>query len=147
MNIYVGNLSRQTTEEKLNEAFAAFGAVESVRIVKDAASGESKGFGFVTMPVDDEAQAAITGMNGKDLDGQTIKAEEGRAKTDVPRSRERQGGSRGGYRGGGGGGGGGRRDSRGGGSRDSRGGGRRDSRGDSRGDTRGGGSGLSRRRY
>lgn len=144
MNIYVGNLSRQTTEEKLNEAFAAFGAVESVRIVKDAASGESKGFGFVTMPVDDEAQAAIIGMNGKDLDGQTIKAEEGRAKTDVPRSRERQGGSRGGYRGGGGGG---RRDSRGGGgSRDSRGGGRRDSRGDSRGDTRGG-SGQSRRRY
>jgi len=142
MNIYVGNLSRQTTEEKLNEAFAVFGAVESVRIVKDAASGESKGFGFVTMPVDDEARAAISGMNGKDLDGQTIKAEEGRAKTDVPRSRERQGGSRGGYRGGGGGGGG-RRDSRGGDRRDSRGGG---SRGDSRGDTRGGG-GPSRRRY
>jgi RNA recognition motif-containing protein len=81
MNIYVGNLSLETTEDDLRQAFAAFGQVRSVNIVKDKVSGTSRGFGFVSMPSKSEAQTAISEMNEKDLDGQTIKVEEGRLKT------------------------------------------------------------------
>ena len=99
MNIYVGNLSRQTTEDDLREAFAAFGQVELVNIVKDRFSGESRGFGFVEMPSKEEAQKAIAEMHGKDLMGRALKVGEARPRTG---------------RGGGGGGGGGRGGRRGG---------------------------------
>ncbi len=72
MNIYVGNLSYDVTEEELREEFKAFGEVSSVSIVKDKFSGQSKGFGFVEMPKLSEGQAAITGLNGKKLKERTI---------------------------------------------------------------------------
>jgi len=81
MNIYVGNLSLEATEDDLRDAFAVFGQVRSINIVRDSVSGESRGFAFVTMPSKDEAQTAINEMNGKDLKGQAIKVEEGRTKT------------------------------------------------------------------
>jgi len=99
MNIYVGNLSRETTEDDLKQAFEAFGQVESANIIKDRFTGESRGFGFVDMPSKSEAQSAITDMNGKDLKGRTINVNEAR-----PRTEGRRGGG-----GGGGFGGGGRR--------------------------------------
>lgn len=83
MNIYVGNLSLETSEDDLREAFAVFGQVRSVNIVRDRDGGESRGFGFVTMPSEKEAKSAINEMNGKDVKGQTIKVEEGRTKTRV----------------------------------------------------------------
>jgi len=67
MNIYVGNLSHQVTEDELKKAFEAFGQVTSVSIIKDKFSGESRGFGFVEMPAKAEAQSAINGLNGKEL--------------------------------------------------------------------------------
>jgi len=107
MNIYVGNLSRETTEDDLRQAFEAFGQVESASVIKDRFTGESRGFGFVEMPSKDKAQAAITGMNGKDLMGRALNVNEARPRTE----RRGGGGGRGGSggRGGYGGGGGGRR--------------------------------------
>ena len=102
MNIYVGNLSNQTTEDDLRQAFEAFGQVESVNIIKDRFSGESRGFGFVEIPSKQEAQKAIEEMNGKDLMGSAVNVNEARPRTD------RGGGRGGGGRGGGGRGGGGR---------------------------------------
>jgi RNA recognition motif-containing protein len=93
MNIYVGNLSYEVTEEDLQEAFKAFGQVESVRIIKDKYSGQSKGFGFVEMPAKAEAQSAINDLNGKELKGRTLNVNEAR-----PRTESR--GGRGGYGGG-----------------------------------------------
>ena len=87
MNIYVGNLSHDTTEEDLQQAFEAFGQVASARIIKDNVSGESRGFGFIEMAVEDEAKAAISGLNGKELKGQMLKVNEAR-----PRSEGRRGG-------------------------------------------------------
>jgi len=81
MNIYVGNLSLETTEGDLRQAFEAFGQVRLINIIKDRESGESRGFGFVGMPSKEEAQTAINEMNGKDLKGQIINVEEGRQKT------------------------------------------------------------------
>jgi len=101
MNIYVGNLSRDVTEDDLRQAFEAFGQVNSATVIKDRFSGESRGFGLVEIPSKNEAQTAITEMNGKDLKGRTINVNEARPKTD------RGGGGR--RRGGFGGGGGGRR--------------------------------------
>jgi len=112
MNIYVGNLSPDVTEDDLRQAFAPFGQVESANVIKDKFSGESRGFGFVEMPSRTEAQAAITEMNGKDLKGRTLNVNEARPKV------ERRGG-------GGGGGGGGRRGGFGGGRGGDRGGDRR----------------------
>jgi RNA recognition motif-containing protein len=104
MNIYVGNLSRETTEDELRQAFEAFGQVTSVNIIKDRYSGESRGFGFVEMATKSEAQAAINGLNGTTLGERTLSVNEAR-----PRS-EGGGGGRRPYGGGGGGfGGGGRR--------------------------------------
>ena len=80
MNIYVGNLSRETTEDDLRQAFEAFGQVESVNIIKDRFSGESRGFGFVEMPSKDEAQTAIEEMNGKDLHERALNVNEARPK-------------------------------------------------------------------
>jgi RNA recognition motif-containing protein len=100
MNIYVGNLSYEVNDEDLQEAFEAFGQVESVKIIKDRFSGESKGFGFVEMPSKAEGQSAIDGLNGKELKGRTLNVNEARPRTE----------SRGGRRGyGGRGGQGGRR--------------------------------------
>jgi RNA recognition motif-containing protein len=107
MNIYVGNLSRDLNEGELREAFAAFGEVQSASIIKDKFSGESRGFGFVEMPNKDEADKAISGLNGKDLKGRTLTVNEARPRTDKPRT---GGGGFGGGRGRGGfGGGGGKR--------------------------------------
>jgi len=103
MNIYVGNLSREVTEGDLRQAFEAFGQVASATIIKDKFSGESRGFAFVEMPSQDEAQTAITEMNGKDLKGRAINVNEARPRT------EGGGGRRGEGRRGGGGGGGRRR--------------------------------------
>jgi RNA recognition motif-containing protein len=105
MNIYVGNLSFQVTEGDLQEAFAAFGAVQSASIIKDKFSGQSRGFGFVEMPNQEEAEKAIAGLNGKDLKGRSITVNEARPRTDRPRA----GGGRGGFGGNRGGFGGGRR--------------------------------------
>ena len=98
MNIYVGNLSRDLTEADLREAFAAFGEVASASIIKDKFSGDSRGFGFVEMPNKAEADAAISGMNGKELKGRTLTVNEARPRTDRPRTSG--GGGRGGFGGG-----------------------------------------------
>jgi RNA recognition motif-containing protein len=110
MNIYVGNLEREVTEDELRQAFEEFGQVSEARIIKDKYSGDSKGFGFVEMPSKDEAEKAIEEMNGKDLKGRSVNVNEARPKTDRG-GRGGGGGGGGGYgggRGGGGGGGGGR---------------------------------------
>jgi RNA recognition motif-containing protein len=95
VNIYVGNLSRDVTEEDLRQAFEAYGQVSTASVITDRFSGESRGFGFVEMPNKAEAEAAISGLNGKDLKGRTLNVNEAR-----PRPDRRQGGKR---RGGGGG--------------------------------------------
>jgi len=110
MNIYAGNLSYEVTEDDLQTAFAAFGQVESVNVIKDRFSGESRGFGFVEMPSKDEAKAAIEGLNGKEIKGKSIMVNEAR-----PKSNDRDRGGRGNRRGGGGYGGGGNRGGHGGG--------------------------------
>ena len=97
MNIYVGNLSRETTEDDLRQAFEAFGQVESATVIKDRFSGESRGFGFVEMPSKTEAETAIEEMNGKDLQGRAINVNEARPKA----TRGSGGGGGGGGRGGG----------------------------------------------
>jgi RNA recognition motif-containing protein len=102
--LYVGNLSYSTTSATLEEMFAPFGKVDSATVVEDRDTGRSKGFGFVEMSSDAEAQAAIQGLDGKEKEGRTIKVNEARPRED---------------RGGGGGGGGGR-GGRGGGGRGGR---------------------------
>jgi RNA recognition motif-containing protein len=87
MNIYVGNLSYNVTEEDLQQAFAGFGEVASAKVITDTATGRSKGFGFVEMPNGQEAEAAIQGLNGKEIKGRAINV--GQAK---PRAEGRQGG-------------------------------------------------------
>lgn len=78
MNIYVGNLSYNATEDELRQAFENFGQVESVKIITDKYSGRSKGFGFIEMPYEDEAKAAIADQNGKEFIGRTLKVNEAR---------------------------------------------------------------------
>ena len=107
MNIYIGNLSYEVTEEDLKQAFEAFGQVESVNIIKDKFSGRSKGFGFVEMPDKANAQSAINELNGKELKGRTLNVNEARPRTESRGGRGGYGGGRGG-RGGGRQGGGGR---------------------------------------
>ncbi|KPJ54089.1 MAG: RNA-binding protein [Dehalococcoidia bacterium DG_18] len=85
MNIYVGNLSHELTEEELKEAFEAFGQVESAKIITDRYSGVSRGFGFVEMPTKAEAEAAIAELNGKELKGRTLTVNEARPRTEGPR--------------------------------------------------------------
>lgn len=89
MNIYVGNLSFDVTEEELRQAFESYGQVESATIVKDKFSGQSRGFGFVEMPTKAEAMSAISGLNGKDLNGRTLNVNEARPRSD---NRRGQGG-------------------------------------------------------
>jgi len=90
MNIYIGNLSYEVTEEDLKQAFEAFGEVESVKIIQDKYTNRSKGFGFVEMPDNADAQSAINDLNDTELKGRTLKVNEAR-----PRSESR--GGRGGY--------------------------------------------------
>ena len=98
MNIYVGNISRTASEQDLRDAFTAFGEVQSAAIIKDKFSGESRGFGFVEMPNKDEADKAISGLNGKDFKGRPLTVNEARPRTDRPRTGG--GGGRGGFGGG-----------------------------------------------
>jgi RNA recognition motif-containing protein len=103
MNIYVGNLSRFVTEESLKELFAAFGTVTSVRIIKDKFTGEPKGFGFVDIPDQGEAEQAISQLNGTELEGKRLTVNEARPPKERPFNRN-GGGSRGGFGGNRGGG-------------------------------------------
>ncbi len=108
--LYVGNLAYGVTDSALEQLFAAHGTVQSAQVIMDRDTGRSKGFGFVEMGSDSEAQAAIAAMNGKDVDGRALTVNEARPKTEGGgRGGGAGGGSRGGYGGGGGGGGGGRR--------------------------------------
>ena len=105
LNIYVGNLSFNTTESELSAAFETHGEVLKANIITDRETGRSRGFGFIEMANNDEGQAAIEAVNGFELDGRTLTVNEAR-----PRSESGGGGGggggRGGYGGGGGGGGG-----------------------------------------
>jgi RNA recognition motif-containing protein len=85
MNIYVGNISRDATQDDLLEAFKAHGEVASVNIITDKFSGQSRGFGFVEMPSAAEAQAAISALNNQDLKGRPLNVNEARAREDKPR--------------------------------------------------------------
>ena len=129
-NIYVGNLSFQTDEDTLRQAFAAFGQVDNVNIVRDRDSGQPRGFAFVEMANDSEAETAMQQLNGSNLDGRNLTVNEARPKTDRGGFGGGGGGGRGGFGGGGGGGrggygggGGGGRGGGGGGGRGGRGGG------------------------
>jgi RNA recognition motif-containing protein len=106
--LYVGNLSFGVTDSALEQMFAAHGSVVSAQIIMDRDTGRSKGFGFVEMSNDQEAQAAIAAMNGQQVEGRTLTVNEARPKES--RGPGGGGGGRGGYGGGGGGGGYGRRD-------------------------------------
>jgi len=86
MNIYVGNLSHNATEENLRQAFESFGQVISARIIKDKYTGQSRGFGFVEMLEQSQAQAAIKSLNGKELLGKQMSVNEARPRTDRGRS-------------------------------------------------------------
>lgn len=118
MNIYVGNINRSTSEEKLQNTFSTFGEVTSVKIIKDKYTGAVKGFAFVEMPNDAEANAAINALNGQELDGRSLTVNQARPQENRPARRpfggsnggfggnreggyrggDRDGGSRGGYR-------------------------------------------------
>lgn len=118
MNIFVGNLARDVSEEELRAAFSAFGEVSKVTILKDKFTGEPRGFGFVEMPARAEAEAAIKAMNQKELNGRALSVNEARPQTGRPGGGRSGGGHRsGGHRGGGhrGGGDGGHRRGGGGG--------------------------------
>jgi cold-inducible RNA-binding protein len=95
MKLYVGNMSFDSSEDDVRKAFEAHGTVDSVAIITDRDTGRPKGFGFVEMPNDDEARAAIENLNEKDFMGRTLKVNEAR-----PRTEGRRGGGGGGGRGG-----------------------------------------------
>lgn len=97
MNIYVGNLSYEVNEEDLKEAFELFGQVETVRVILDNDTGRSKGFGFVEMPNNADAQSAINSLNDKEIKGRALKVNTARPRTE---NRNGRGGSGGGRRGG-----------------------------------------------
>jgi len=84
MEIYAGNLPYQMTENELREAFAGFGEVAAVKIIIDRDTGRSKGFGFVTMPVKEEADEAIKALDGSALGGRNIRVNEARPRGDRP---------------------------------------------------------------
>ena len=125
--LYVGNLSYNTTSSDLEQLFAQHGSVQSAEVISDRETGRSKGFGFVQMGSDEEAQAAIAALNGQEHDGRPLTVNEAKPREDRPRG----GGGGGGYGGGGGGrsggggygGGGGGRSGGGGGGRGGYGGG------------------------
>jgi RNA recognition motif-containing protein len=86
MNIYVGNLSWEVTQEDLKEAFEAYGQVASANLITDKYTGKSRGFGFVEMPAEDEARAAMNALNGRDLKGRELNVNEAK-----PRNNSRGG--------------------------------------------------------
>ena len=144
--LYVGNLPYSVRDQDLEQAFGQFGAVTSAKVMMERDTGRSKGFGFVEMGSDDEAQAAINGMNGQPLGGRNVVVNEARPmEARPPRSGGFGGGGGGGYGGGGGGGyGGGRREGGGGGyggGGGGSGGGRREGGGGGYGGGAGGGGG------
>jgi RNA recognition motif-containing protein len=94
MKLYVGNLSYDTTDQELRQAFEASGEVTTVDIIKDKFSGRPKGFGFIEMPNKTEAEAAITNLNGKELKGRALNVNEARPRPEGGRGRGRQGGRR-----------------------------------------------------
>lgn len=98
MNIFIGHLSSEVTDEDLRSAFEAYGQVQSASVIKDKFSGQSRGFGFVEMPGKAEAQAAMQALNGSDLKGSQIVVNEARPREDRGGGRDR--GGRGGGRGG-----------------------------------------------
>lgn len=102
--LYVGNLSYSTSSSDLEQLFSQFGKIQSAEVINDRMTGRSKGFGFVQMSTDEEAQAAIQALNGKDHGGRALTVNEARPREDRGGSRG-GGGGRGGYGGGGGGGG------------------------------------------
>jgi len=100
VNLYVGNLDFDVSDEDLRQAFAEYGTVTTAKVIMDRYSSSSRGFGFVEMPNNPEADAAIKALNGELLKGKRIKISEAR-----PKAEKRHGGGGGGHRGGGGGGG------------------------------------------
>jgi RNA recognition motif-containing protein len=94
MNIYVGNLPYGVTDDELREAFGSYGEVVSINVIKDKFSGESRGFGFVEMSNDEEAQSAIDGLNGSEFGGRNLKVNQARPRED----RSNRGGGGGGGR-------------------------------------------------
>jgi hypothetical protein len=107
MNIYVANISYGVTSGELEAVFAEYGEVSSAKIINDRETGRSRGFGFVEMPNDDEARAAIEGLNDVELDGKALAVKEATPKEDRPKRDFGGGGGGGGFNRGGGGGGGG----------------------------------------
>jgi RNA recognition motif-containing protein len=99
MNIFVANIERKVTDEQLQELFAQHGEIASLKLIKDRDTGVSKGYAFVEMPNDDEAQKAIDALNEYELEGRALAVNEARPKTEYKKS----GGGGGGYKGGGGG--------------------------------------------
>ena len=93
MNIYIGNMSFDTTEDQLRQAFTGYGEVSTVSIITDKQTGDPRGFAFVEMSAKDEAMAAISGLNGQDLNGRALNVNEAKQRTD---SGNRTGGN--GYR-------------------------------------------------
>lgn len=85
VNIYVGNLSYEASDDDLRAAFEAFGQVSSARVIRDRETGRSRGFGFVEMPNADEARKAIEGVNNKDVAGRPVRVNEARPRDDGPR--------------------------------------------------------------
>lgn len=102
--LYVGNLAYSVRDDSLMQAFSSFGTVTSAKVMMDRETGRSKGFGFVEMGSDAEAQAAINGMNGQALEGRAVVVNEARPREERPGGFGGGGGGRGGYGGGGGGG-------------------------------------------
>ena len=90
MNIYIGNLSHDVTNDDLKDAFETFGQLATVNVIKDRFSGEPRGYGFVDMPSKDEARAAISGLNGTDLKGQSLNVNEARPRPEKQQIRRRQ---------------------------------------------------------
>ncbi len=101
--LYVGNLTYGVTDSTLQQMFAAHGTVQSAQVIMDRDTGRSKGFGFVEMGSDQEAQAAITPLNGQQVEGRSLTVNEAKPREDRGGSRGGSGGSRGGYGGGSGG--------------------------------------------
>jgi len=97
MNIFVAKLDFQTQEAEVRDAFEAFGAVDSVKIIMDKHTNRSKGYGFVEMPNDEEGRSAINSLNDSELSGRTIVVKEARPRDDYNRDNRRGGGGGGGY--------------------------------------------------
>ena len=88
-NLYVGNLSYDTTEDTLRTLFAEYGEIESANLITDRYTGRSRGFAFVEMATEEEAQAAMSGMNGKEVDGRELKVDNAKPRTERRESRPR----------------------------------------------------------